>query len=321
MPRSCVIGIDVGGTKALSGVVGRAGDVTHRALRRWPPGAITDDVLTALVEAVREAEEAVGGAAAAVGVGIPALVDHATGRAGATMHLPLGGIPVADLLSERLGIPVAVDNDATCATVAEHRAGAAQGARTAILLTVGTGIGGGIVTGGQVMRGASGAAGEWGHMTIDHDGGPCSGDCPGRGCWETFVSGTALDRRVREAAAADPQGSLARAAAGGRELGGPLAVELAHDGDPAALALVTEQGELLGAGLVSVVNIINPEVVVVGGGVMAAGELLLEPARRVVAERALAPSRDDVRIVATHFGDASGMVGAALIARERLEAR
>lgn len=321
MPQSCVIGIDVGGTKALSGVVGAGGEVVHRTVKRWSERPSTDDVLAALVGAVRDAEESVRRPAEAVGVGIPALVDHQTGRAGATMHLPLGGIAVADILSERLGVPVVIDNDATCATVAEHRAGAARGARTAVLLTVGTGIGGGIVTGGEVMRGASGAAGEWGHMTIAHDGGACSGDCPGRGCWETFVSGTALGRRVRELAATDPGGSLARAAADGRELLAPLAVELAHDGDPAARALLTEQGELLGAGIVSIVNILNPEVIVVGGGVMAAGELLLGPARRIVAQRALAPSRDQVRIVATHFGDASGMVGAAIIAHDRLAER
>lgn len=319
MPDNCVIGIDLGGTKALSGVVDAGGAVLHRGFRLVPRGANTDAVIELLCESVRDAEAAFGAQAVAVGVGIPSLVDQHTGRAGATMHLPLGGVPVRDLLSERLGVPVAVDNDATCAMVAEHRAGAAAGSQTALLITVGTGIGGGIVTNGQVLRGASGAAGEIGHMSIDPNGAACSGDCPNRGCWEQYVSGTALRKAVVAAAESDPSLALARAAAEGRTLDGALATELAHDGDPIARELIESMGRLLGAGIVNLVNMLNPEVVAVGGGAMGAGELLLEPARQIVAERALSPSRDDVRIVATHFGDAAGMIGAAMLAADKLK--
>ncbi|MEI2702993.1 MAG: ROK family protein [Baekduia sp.] len=318
MPEHCVIGIDIGGTKALTGVVSADGEVAHRAHRHHGEQRSAEHVIEAVVAAVREAEDAAGAPAAAVGVGIPSLVDQRTGVAGATMHLPLGRLPVRDLLSERLGVPVALDNDATCAMVAEHRAGAARGAQTALLLTLGTGIGGGIVCGGAVMRGASGAAGEFGHITLDHDGGPCSGDCPNLGCFETLVSGTALGRRVREIADDQPHSAIARAAAGGRALDGALATELAHDGDPVAFDLLDRMGELLGIGIASLVNIFNPEVVVVGGGVMAAGELLLTPARAAVQARALSPSRDDVSIVATEFGESAGMVGAAMLAHDRL---
>ena len=320
MSEHCVIGIDLGGTKAMSGVVSPTGQVAHRAVRRHGGPETAEQVLDVLVAAVREAEEAAGLPAAAVGVGIPSLVDQRTGVAGATMHLPLGRLPVRDLLAERLGVPVALDNDATCAMLAEHRAGAAEGAQTALLLTLGTGIGGGIVTFGQVMRGLSGAAAEFGHITLDHDGGPCTGDCPNRGCFETLVSGTALGRRVQEVADLQPHSAIARAGADGRTLDGALATELAHDGDPVAQDLLEQMGELLGIGIASLVNIFNPEVVVVGGGVMAAGELLLTPARVAVEARALSPSRDQVTIVPTEFGDAAGMVGAAMLAHDRLAA-
>lgn len=320
MPDTCVIGIDLGGTKALSGVVGPDGTVAHRAFRSVPKPASTEDVLELLVTAAREAEEAAGIPARAVGVGIPSLVDQRTGTAGATMHLPLGGVAVRDILSERLGVAVAIDNDATAATMAEHRAGAAKGAQTAVLLTVGTGVGGGLVTNGEVMRGFSGAAAEIGHMSLDPDGGPCVGDCPGRGCLETYVSGTALGRRVRETAGAHPDSAFARAAADGSELDGALCTELAHEGDALAIGLLNEMGRTLGVAIANLVNLLNPEIVVVGGGAMAAGELLLGPARATVAERALAPSRDQVRIVATHFGDAAGMIGAAFLAHDRATA-
>ena len=320
MQEQCVVGVDLGGTKALAGVVAADGAVLHRGFRLVPKGANTEAVIELLCESVAEAEQATGAQAAAVGLGIPSLVDKDTGRAGSTTHLPLRDVPVRDLLSERLGVPVAVANDATCAIVSEHRAGAAQGTDTALLITIGTGIGGGIVTHGKVLHGASGAAAEFGHMTFDPDGGPCKGDCPNHGCWEHSVSGTALGRAVREAAEADPDSTLARAGAEGRTLDGSLATELAHDGDGLSRELIEEMGRKLGIGLANLVNVFNPEVIVIGGGAMAAGELLLAPARQVVSERALSPSRDDVRIVATHFGDAAGMIGAAMLAGDRLEA-
>ena len=222
-------------------------------------------------------------------------------------------------MAERLGVPVAVDNDANAAMVAEHRHGAARGAQTAALLTLGTGIGGGIIVDGKLVHGAHGGAGEWGHMVIDVDGPLCT--CGNRGCLEMLVSGTALGRAARRAAEELPDSGFGRALSAGREITGMLATELAHDGDPVARDVVTLVGYHLGVGLSNVINILNPEVVVVGGGVIAAGELLLEPARKVVAERALAPSRDQVRIVPTRFGDASGMVGAALLAMDLVDAR
>jgi glucokinase len=319
MSAGCVIGVDLGGTKLLAGVVDPDLNVHHRVFRHAREGKGTEQLLDALVEAVEEVRTAAGRELTAVGFGVPSLVDARTGIATTTVHLPLRDVPLRDVMAERLGVPVAVDNDANAAMFAEHRRGAARGARTAALLTLGTGIGGGIVVNGELLRGAHGGAGEWGHMVVDVDGPLCT--CGNRGCLEMLVSGTALGRDARRAAQELPDSGFGQALRAGREITGMLATELAHDGDPVALDVVTTVGRHLGVGLSNVINILNPEVIVVGGGVIAAGELLLEPARKVVAERALAPSRDQVRIVPTRFGDASGMVGAALLAMDLVDAR
>jgi glucokinase len=318
MAAGCVIGVDLGGTKLLAGVVDRDLNVHHRVFRHSREGKDTEALLDALVAAVDEAREAAGGEVDAVGFGIPSLVDARTGVAATTVHLPLHDVPFRDVMAERLGVPVAVDNDANAAMIAEHRRGAAQGAQTAALLTLGTGIGGGIIAGGRLVHGASGAAGEWGHMVVDVNGPACS--CGDSGCLETLVSGSALARDGLRVARDAPASALGAALAAGRDITGALVTELAHDGDQAARDVVALMGTYLGIGIANVVNILNPEVVVVGGGVIAAGDLLLEPARRVVAERALAPSRDQVRIVPTRFGDASGMMGSALLAMDLLGA-
>jgi glucokinase len=314
MSAACVIGVDLGGTKLLAGVVDSELNVHHRVFRHAREGKDTEELLDVIVTAVEEARAASTGEIDAVGFGIPSLVDAARGVAVSTVHLPLRDVPFRDIMAERLDLPVAVDNDANAAMLAEHRWGAARGARTAALLTLGTGIGGALVVDGRLVRGASGAAGEWGHMVIDVDGPPCT--CGSEGCLETLVSGSALGREGLRVARTVPDSGLGRALASGSEITGMLVTELAHDGDPAARDLVALMGTYLGVGIANMVNILNPEVVVVGGAVIGAGELLLEPARRVVAERALAPSRDQVRIVPTRFGDASGMLGAALMAMD-----
>ena len=319
MASGCVIGVDLGGTKLLAGTVDAGLQVHHRAYRP-AQAADTAGVIDALVGAIGEARDAAAGEVLAVGVGIPSLMDLERGIALSTNHLPLAGVAVGDLLAERLGLPVFVDNDATAALVAEHRAGAAQGCTDAVMLTLGTGIGGGVLTGGVIMRGAVGAAGELGHMVVDMDGPPCFGSCPNRGCLEAVASGSALGREARLHAEAAPGSALGRALAAGREITGALTTEMAHDGDPDAQRLVAELGARLGVGITSLVNIFNPQVVVVGGGVLAAGELLLAPAREVVAARALPGAREDVRIVAARFGAEAGMLGAAAIAFDRIGA-
>ncbi len=310
----------MGGTKLLAGAVGPGLEVHHRAQRSLK-GLDQSSLLDAAVHAVAEAREAAAGDVAAVGFGIPCLIDERTGRAVLAVNLPLADIPFADVMSERLGMPVFVDNDANMAVLAEHRAGAARGADDVVMLTIGTGIGGGLVLGGELYRGSVGAGAELGHTVIDMDGPRCQGNCPNRGCVEAMASGTALQREALRVANEDPRCGLGRALAAGRELTGPLVTELAHDGDPAAIEVLALIGSRIGVAISSFVNTFNPQVVVIGGGVIAAGELLLEPARTEVAARALPPSRDEVRIVAARFGVEAGMIGAAALAFDQLTER
>jgi glucokinase len=320
MAGGCCIGVDLGGTKLIAGAVDSQLTVRHRAWRS-SRGADRSEVLDTIVDAITEARDASDEELLAVGVGIPSLLDLERGVPVTTVHLPLTDVPVRDILSERLGVPVVLDNDATCATIAEWRFGAARGASDVLVLTLGTGIGGGIVTNGQLVRGATGAAGELGHMIVDEDGPLCA--CGHHGCLEAVASGSALGREgLRVARALEQRGSdsaLARALAAGQEITGFLVTELAHDGDPAARDVVALIGARLGVGIASLVNGFNPEVVVVGGGVSAAGELLLQPARDVVAARALSPSRDVVKIVPARFGAESGMLGAASLAWDEVQ--
>src|SRR6476659_3298358 len=313
MAAGCVIGFDLGGTKLLAGTVDSKLEVHHRAYRLAradDAGALIDQ----LVEAVQEAGEAAPAPVLAVGLGIPCLVDPATGVALDSNHLPLHGVAGRDGLTQRLGLPVAVDNDGNAALLAEWRLGEARGASNAIMLTLGTGIGGGLLVDGRLVYGRRGAAAELGHIIVDADGPPCPGNCPNHGCLEALVSGDAIGAEGLRLARAAPNSALGRALDSGREITGALVTELAHDGDPAASDVMRLMGERLGLGVVSLVNIFNPEVVVVGGGAIAAGELLLAPAREVVAARALPINRADARLVSARFGAESGMLGAACMA-------
>jgi glucokinase len=312
MSSEPVIGVDAGGTKLLAGVVHADLTVGHRVRRLWS-GGDRAEVLETMVEAVSEAR-ATAPDATAVGFGIPALVDFARGAAESSVHLPLEEFPFRDEMTSRLGLPVYLDNDANLAVLAEQRAGAARGASDVVMLTLGTGIGSGIVIGGRVFRGATGAGAEIGHMTIDEHGPPCQGTCPGRGCLEVMASGTAIGREGTDAGRRDPSTALGRAVAQRGVITGEEVTRLALDGDEAARSVMAAVGRSLGAGIASVVNIFEPQVVVIGGGAAAAGELLLGPAREVVASRALRPNRDRVRIVPAAFGEEAGMIGAALFA-------
>jgi glucokinase len=316
MPTRRVIGIDAGGTKLLGGVVDEALAVHHRVHRRIL-GLSQQELLDAFVDAVEEARSAAPDAEI-VGFGIPALVRPASGSVMVSNHLPLDGVPFRDLMSERLGLPVLVDNDSNVAVLAEQRGGAARGARDVVMLTLGTGIGGGLLLGGEVYRGSEGAGAELGHILVDPDGPDCPGACPNHGCLEAFASGTALGRAGEEAGRANPDSPLGRALEDGREITGGLVTELAHDGDPVAREVLAAAGRMLGLGMVTLVNVFNPELVIVGGGASAAGDLMLDPARAVLAERALPPNRRLVRVVPAHFGSEASMIGAAMLALDAL---
>jgi glucokinase len=316
MPPRRVIGIDAGGTKLLGGVVDEGLVVHHRVHRTWRGGdrAETLDIFVESVEEVRAAAPDV----VAVGFGIPALVEWETGVSRWSTHLPLADVRFRDVMSERLGLPVVVDNDANAALLAEARFGAARGVSHAVLVALGTGIGSGLLLDGRIYRGARGLGAEIGHMVVDLHGPDCQGACPGRGCLEVMASGSTIGREGRAAAAAAPDSALGRRVAADQEITGGIVTELAHAGDAAAVSVLTQIGRRLGYGLVGVVNVFNPELVVIGGGALAAGELLLGPAREVVAERALPPVREMVSIVPAEFGDESGMLGAALLALDSL---
>jgi len=310
-----VIGVDLGGTKLLAAAVDADLGVHHRA-QFAADSAGTTRLLDQITQVVQSVREAAGGEIQGVGFGIPCVMDAERGVAASSVHLPLDGVAFSDVMAERLGLPVFVDNDSNLALFAEHRAGAARGARNAVMLTIGTGIGGGLIIDGELYRGSTGAAGELGHMVVDATGPPCGAGCPSRGCLEAVASGTALIREATRAAVDQPESALARA---GRPITGPLVNELANDGDPVALQVITQIGEWLGIGIASLVNIFDPDVVVVGGGVIAAGEMLLDPARAAAAERSL-PGRQ-TPILAAHFGPEAGMLGAAMLALHSIERR
>lgn len=305
-----VIGLDAGGTKLLAGVVDEAGSVLHRSMHTWPSDPSREDVLACFTAALTEAGEA-----DAIGVGLPATMDIANGIAVGCRHLPIAGFGFRDWLAAEAGRPVWVDNDATLALLAEAGRGAARGASDAVMLTIGTGIGGGILSGGRLVRGERGAAGEPGHMSIDAHGPECPGDCPGRGCLEAYVSGPALARLGREYAAKGPDYNLGRMLAGNGDLSAADVVHAARAGDPGAAEALTRMGELLGVGLASLLNLLDPEVVVIGGGLGSdAGALLLEPAERVARSRALEPAASRARFAVAELGEDAGMLGAAMLA-------
>lgn len=317
-----VIGVDLGGTKLLAGVVDPALGVHHRT-QRTVIGLDQRALIDVAIQAVDELRAATGGMAIeAVGFGVPVLIDRrrASPTAVVGVNTPVHDLAFADVMAERIGLPVFIDNDGNTSALAEHRAGAARGASDAVVITLGTGIAGGLILRGELYRGAFGAAGELGHMVIEFDGPRCHGNCPNHGCAEVYCSGTALVEEARRLGAIRPGSGLERLLQRAT-LAGPLVTELAHDGDPAAREAIKLIGERLGIVVANVLNIFNPEIVVIGGGVIAAGDLLLAPARAVLAERVLPFLRESVPLVAARFGMEAGMVGAAALAYDEIEHR
>jgi glucokinase len=310
------IGIDLGGTKMLLGVLDADAEVVWES-REASAGHSEGDLLDLLVREVGEARSARAGVGA-IGMGIPATIDHDRGVAVSAVNLPIEELPIRDLVRERTGLPSFVDNDANLAALAEHLHGAARGAENAVMLTIGTGIGGGLILGGEIYRGSTGAGAELGHMTIEMDGPDCQGNCPSRGCVETFASGTALGREGRAAAEGAPDSALGRLLAEGEEVDGKAVTVAALAGDRTAIDALALVGRRLGVALANFANIFEPEVIVIGGGVIAAGDLLLEPARAEMGSRVLPPMRD-IPVVAAQLGEDAGMVGAAAMARLELE--
>ena len=311
------IGVDLGGTKMLVGVVDEGRRVLYRSTAS-SHGLARDDLLDTLEREVSAARSA-HPAATAVGLGIPCTIDRAAGRAILAVNLDLADIPIRDLMAERVGIPVFLDNDANLAALAEHRFGAGRGTRNMVMLTVGTGIGGGLILNGEPYRGSTGAAAELGHTVIELDGPECQGNCPNHGCVEVLASGTAIAREGLAIAEEDPDSALGRALSDDASLEGREVTEAAQAGDERARGVLALVGKRLGAALSSFANIFNPDLIVIGGGVVAAGELLIGPAREELASRAL-PPMNETPVAAAELGPEAGMIGAATMAFAELEA-
>ncbi|MGI9557392.1 MAG: ROK family protein, partial [Solirubrobacterales bacterium] len=282
-----------------------------------------DDVEALLAEIVDSVEQVRGDGIEAVGVGIPGPVEFETGRLRSAPNLPLHDMPLRKVLSKRIGLPVYVDNDATVAALAEASDGDRIAVRNLVMFTVGTGVGGGLVLRGRVYRGATGAAGELGQTLIGADlvsGAPEPGHYPRPGSLETLAAGTALDRLVAELAASEPGSALGRRAAEQGHVEGPDAVELAKQGDEGARRVIRVLGERLGIGIANAINTFDPDEIVIGGGVSAAGDLLLEPARKTARDFALTGVGTETKIRLARHGPRAGVLGAALLGHLELEA-
>lgn len=303
------LGIDVGGTKILGVVVDPDGTVLREFRRPTPRG---DDSLLPLVGAVAEVATELG-ATGQLGVGIPGLVDRA-GVARAAANLDgVDQFPIGSLLSERLGYPVAIDNDGTCTALSEWRFGAGRGATTLISVTLGTGVGGGLVADGRLFRGHNGFAGEFGHMLVDPAGPPCP--CGRSGCWERYASGSGLALLARRAALGGRLKTVVRLAGGDPEsVRGEHVMAAARDGNEGALAVIDEFGRWVAIGLSNLTNAFDPEMFVLGGGMATGADLYTEPIRRWYREVLYQAERRPVpRIEFARLGEHAGAVGAAFL--------
>jgi len=308
------LGIDVGGTKINAFRVARDGTIVDRSDAPTP----ADDEERTLATMVELAQELRTPDVLAVGIGAAGMVDATDGVLRFAPNLAWRDLSIASRVRGALGLPCQVDNDANTAAYAEYRFGAGRGYRHVLLVTVGTGIGGGIVSDGRLFRGANGFAAEIGHIIVE-PGGPLCG-CGNRGCWEQLASGRAIDRMGREAAGAD-EGSTLRRLAGDdlEQVSGRHVTEAARQGDEVALRIFAEAGRRLGEGIAGLVNVLDPQVVVVGGGAIVAGDLLLGPARASFHEAVEGPEyRPRVPLVAAELGNDAGAVGAAALALEEL---
>jgi glucokinase len=292
-------------------------DQTIQYQGREPSTGLSEEKLAeALGEELVEAKQARPDVLAA-GLGIPATIDFDRGVAIHAVNLTITDVPIRDLMQQRIGLPVYVDNDANVAALAEHLYGAGRGAQNVVMLTVGTGIGGGLILNGEVYRGSTGAGAELGHIVIDENGPPCQGNCPNHGCVEALASGTAIAKAGKQAAEQDPDSALGKALAEG-PIEGRTVTELALAGDGPAREVVAQAGHHIGVALSSLANIFDPDVFVIGGGVSVVGDLLLDPAREELRSRAL-PPQNGRPVKLAELGPDAGMIGAAEMALIELD--
>ncbi len=307
---SSAIGIDLGGTKVAAGLVDGDGTLRERAEAPFAAGPV-DGLISEIARLVDGYEGTLP-----VGIGVAGIIDYEAGRYLYGPNTGFQDLDLVEMLGKALGRPVFMDNDANCAAWAEHRFGAGRGTRHFLCVTLGTGVGGGIVVDGRPYRGARGGAAEIGHVLVDPDGPVCG--CGRRGCWEQYASGQALMRAAREGLPG-VSGGLLREWTGGDpdRLTGPLITDAAREGDPFAQGIVDDLGRWIGWGLASLVNILEPERIAIGGGLVREWDLLEPLSREAMLERVEAPGHRQVpEVVAAQLGPEAGIVGAALLALE-----
>ena len=314
---SVYIGIDLGGTTLKGALVSSTGEIIHETRiesEQQSPDALFSQIAQATL-ALRDNKKT-RGKVGGVGVGIPGLVNRKTNRIEVMPNLPtLSEIDITAELSRQTGLPVILDNDANAAAYGELQVGAARGRREVFFVALGTGIGAGLIINGGIYRGAAGFAGEFGHMTIDPEGIECA--CGNIGCLETIASGPSIVRRTRERLYRDRTSSLSRLAIPrDREFTAEDIAKAAREGDEMAQLMLERTGMFLGIALAAVLNLLNVEMVVMGGGVMDAGDLIVKPTIKETRRRAFPPSFNSCEIVIAKLGLTAGMIGAALMARD-----
>ena len=307
-----VLGVDVGGTKvavaAVDGVT--AADKAEHATVTTSTDALLDGVEHVIREVIRKAGEPEG-----IGVGVPSQIDFATGTVETSVNIPLSGVPLREELARRFDLPVFVDNDANCAALAEAHM---VGERDLVMLTLGTGVGGGVVIDGMTFRGAHGLGAELGHITVNPDGPPCPGNCPNRGCLEAYCSGQALERDATELARDKADSGLGSRLDADGNLSTHELVAAAEARDPDALLIFQNFARMLGIGIANYVNIFEPSRLAIGGGLSRASHLFFDRAVQEAGARALPALWKRVHVAPAEGGADAGMIGAGVLARLEL---
>lgn len=308
------IGVDVGGTNIKLALVDNQGNISFSETIPTRAEMGYEYTVNSIIEAIRtliDKSKTSSGSVEGIGFGFPGQIDYTNGIIRHTTNIPgWDNIPLSKLIEKEFSIPTHVDNDVRCATLGEFHYGAGQGCQNLVCITVGTGIGGGIILNGKIVRGASNSAGEIGHIKLNMNDGPLCG-CGDRGCFEAFVSGPSIVSMAQDYIKGGKSTKY-------RELANPditpyIVAQAANQGDAVAKRIFTTMGEYLGIGLASVVNLLNPEKIIIGGGIAQAGDILFNPIRETINKRALVISAEAVQIVPAQLGNSAGLIGASLL--------
>jgi glucokinase len=307
-----VLGVDVGGTKVAVAAVD--GVTTSHAVEHPTVIDNTDALLDGIEAVVRRVMEQAG-EPEAIGVGVPSQIEYSTGTVETSVNIPLQGVPLREELGGRFGVPVFVDNDANCAALAEAHI---VGERHLVMLTLGTGVGGGVVIDGMTFRGAHGLGAELGHFTLNPDGPPCPGNCPNHGCIEAYCSGQALERDATELATDKPDSRLAQAIGDDGKVKGHDLVEAAEKGDADALLIFENFARMLGIAIAGYVNVFEPDLLAIGGGLSRASHLFFDRAVQEAGVRALPALWRRTTIALAQGGADAGVIGAGVLAAQEI---